>query len=137
MMLINKTLSRGLLTVAAMALVPHAASAWSPKLEVSDTTWVQLGYLHQFWYQSVDDGAGVVGDRDRSSEFFTRRSRVMLLGQATETVHFFLNYDAASVGFAVPAGPPRPGADRCDDRLPHLRRLQGDGRPPAGAVHHR
>jgi hypothetical protein len=95
-MLINKTLSRGLLTVAALALVPHAASAWSPKLEVSDTTWVQLGYLHQFWYQSVDDGAGVVGNRERSNEFFTRRSRVMLLGQATETVHFFLNYDAAA-----------------------------------------
>ncbi|MFU8820238.1 MAG: porin [Gammaproteobacteria bacterium] len=95
-MRINKSISSGLLTAVALALVPHAASAWSPKLEVSDTTWVQLGYLHQFWYQSVDDGAGVAGDRERSSEFFTRRNRVMLLGQATENVHFFLNYDAAA-----------------------------------------
>jgi len=96
MMQMKKSISSSLLTAVALALVPHAASAWSPKLEVSETTWVQLGYLHQFWYQSVDDGAGVAGDRSRSSEFFTRRNRVMLLGQATETVHFFLNYDAAS-----------------------------------------
>jgi len=95
-MRINKPLSSGLLAAAVMALVPHTASAWSPKLEVNENTWVQLGYLHQFWYQSVDDGAGVASDRSRSSEFFTRRNRVMLLGQATENVHFFLNYDAAS-----------------------------------------
>lgn len=95
-MRMNKPLSSGLLAAAALALVPMSASAWSPKLEVSDTTWVQLGYLHQFWYQSVDDGAAS-GD-DPSNEFFTRRSRVMLLGQATENVHFFLNYDAASAG---------------------------------------
>jgi hypothetical protein len=93
-MRINKPLSRGLMAAVAMALVPGAASAWSPKLEVSDTTWVQLGYLHQFWFQSVDDGAPSADDR--SYDFFTRRSRVMLLGQATENVHFFLNYDAAS-----------------------------------------
>jgi hypothetical protein len=95
MMRMNKPLSmRILLAAAALALVPMSASAWSPKLEVSDTTWVQLGYLHQFWYQSVDDGAAS-GD-DPSNEFFTRRSRVMLLGQATENIHFFLNYDAAA-----------------------------------------
>lgn len=89
-----KSISSGLLTAVALALVPHAASAWSPKLEVSETTWVQLGYLHQFWYESVDDGAGVAEDRSRSSDFFTRRNRVMLLGQATESIWFFLNYDA-------------------------------------------
>ena len=70
-MRMNKPLSSGLLAAAALALVPMSASAWSPKLEVSDTTWVQLGYLHQFWYQSVDDGAAS-GD-DPSNEFFTRR----------------------------------------------------------------
>jgi hypothetical protein len=93
-MRMTKSISSGLLTAVALALVPHAASAWTPKLEVSETTWVQLGYLHQFWYQSVDDGAAS-GD-DRSNEFFTRRNRVMLLGQATDTIHFFLNYDAAA-----------------------------------------
>ena len=95
-MRIKKSVSSSVLAAAVLALTPHAASAWSPKLEVSDTTWVQLGYLHQFWYQSVDDAAGAEGDPSRSSEFFTRRNRVMLLGQATENVHFFLNYDAAS-----------------------------------------
>jgi hypothetical protein len=103
MMRIKKTITSGLLTAAALALVPHAASAWSPKLEVSETTWVQLGYLHQFWWEVVDDGAGVEGDRDWSSDFFTRRSRVMLLGQATDQIHFFLNYDA-------PAGAATAGA---------------------------
>ena len=93
-MRLNKPLSSGLLAAAALALVPMSASAWSPKLEVSETTWVQLGYLHQFWYQSVDDGAA--SGSDPSNEFFTRRSRVMLLGQATENIHFFLNYDAAA-----------------------------------------
>jgi hypothetical protein len=98
-MRMNKPLSSGLLAAAALALVPMSASAWSPKLEVSDTTWVQLGYLHQFWYQSVDDGAAS-GD-DPSNEFFTRRSRVMLLGQATENIYFFLNYDAANSSAAT------------------------------------
>ena len=93
-MRINKPLSSGLLAAAALALVPQAASAWSPKLEVSETTWVQLGYLHQFWYQSVDDGAA--SGSDRSNDFFTRRNRVMLLGQATDKIFFFVNYDAAS-----------------------------------------
>jgi hypothetical protein len=98
-MRMRKAMSSGLLAAAALALAPHTASAWSPKLEVSDTTWVQLGYLHQFWYQSVDDGAA--SGNDPSNEFFTRRSRVMLLGQATENVHFFLNYDAANSSAAT------------------------------------
>jgi hypothetical protein len=93
-MRLNKPVSSGLLAAAMLALVPHTASAWSPKLEVSDTTWVQLGYLHQFWYESVDDGAPSADSR--SNDFFTRRNRVMLLGQATDQIHFFLNYDAAS-----------------------------------------
>jgi hypothetical protein len=97
-MRINKTITSGLMTAVALALVPHAASAWSPKLEVSETTWVQLGYLHQFWFESVDDGAAT--QDDRTNDFFTRRNRVMLLGQAAEKVHFFLNYDAASGGAA-------------------------------------
>ncbi|MFU8894745.1 MAG: porin [Gammaproteobacteria bacterium] len=92
-MRMNKTLSSGLLAAAALALAPQAASAWSPKLEVSDTAWVQMGYLHQFWYQSIDDGTA---DGSRSDDFFTRRNRFMLLGQAADNVHFFLNYDAAS-----------------------------------------
>ena len=92
-MRMNKTLSSGLLAAAALALAPQAASAWSPKLEVSDTAWVQLGYLHQFWYQSIDNGTA---DGSRSNDFFTRRNRIMLLGQGAENVHFFVNYDAAS-----------------------------------------
>jgi len=91
-MRLNKPLSSGLLAAAVLAMVPHTASAWSPKLEVNENAWVQLGYLHQFWYESVDDkNAG-----DRSNDFFTRRNRIMLLGQAAEKVHFFVNYDAAS-----------------------------------------
>jgi hypothetical protein len=93
-MRIKKSITSGLLTAVALALVPHAASAWSPKLEIDENTWVQLGYLHQFWFQSVDDGAAT--GSDRTSDFFTRRNRVMLLGQATESIHFFLNYDAAA-----------------------------------------
>jgi hypothetical protein len=91
-MRINKPLSSGLLAAAVMALVPHTASAWSPKLEVNENTWVQLGYLHQFWYEQIEDSkAG-----SNSNDFFTRRNRIMLLGQAAEQVHFFVNYDAAS-----------------------------------------
>lgn len=94
-MRIKKCLSSSLVAAGVLALTPLVASAWTPKLG-DDTTNVQLGYLHHFWYQSVDDAAGVPGDRTRSSDFFTRRSRVMLLGQVTESIHFFLNYDAAS-----------------------------------------
>lgn len=89
-MRMNKAISSGLLAAAALALAPHTASAWSPKLEVNEHTWVQLGYLHQFWYETVEDAkAG-----DASNDFFTRRNRIMLLGQAAEQVHFFVNYDA-------------------------------------------
>lgn len=101
-MRMNKSLSSSLVAAAVLALAPQVASAWSPKLEVSETTWVQLGYLHQFWYESVEDKN--VGSR--SSDFFTRRSRVMLLGQATETIHFFLNYDAAAGAATESAGSP-------------------------------
>lgn len=94
-MRMKKTLSGGLLAAVALALTPHAASAWSPKLEVNENTWVQLGYLHQFWYQTVEDAAA---DGSNTNDFFTRRNRVMLLGQAAEKVHFFLNYDAPSSG---------------------------------------
>jgi hypothetical protein len=81
-----------MLAAAVLAMAPHTASAWSPKLEVNETAWVQLGYLHQFWFESVDGAA----DGDWSSDFFTRRNRIMLLGQAADKVHFFVNYDAAS-----------------------------------------
>ena len=94
-MQIKKSVYSGLLAAAVLAMVPHTASAWSPKLEVSDSTWVQLGYLHQFWYESVDEGAA---DGSRSNDFFTRRNRIMLLGQATDDVFFFVNYDAAAGG---------------------------------------
>ena len=90
-MRMKKIATSGLLAAAAMALVPVTASAWSPKLEVNDNAWVQLGYLHQFWYESVDEGTA---DGSRSSDFFTRRNRIMLLGQAAEKVYFFVNYDA-------------------------------------------
>jgi hypothetical protein len=92
-MRINKSVSKGLITAAALALMPHAASAWSPKLEVNENTWVQLGYLHQFWFESVEDKTA---DGSDSRDFFTRRNRFMLLGQGAENIHFFLNYDAAS-----------------------------------------
>ena len=92
-MRMKKIASGGLLAAAALALVPVTASAWSPKLEVNENAWVQLGYLHQFWYESVDEGAA---DGSRSGDFFTRRNRIMLLGQAAEKVFFFVNYDAAS-----------------------------------------
>jgi hypothetical protein len=101
----KKLATSGLLAAAAMALVPVTASAWSPKLEVNDNAWVQLGYLHQFWYESVDEGTA---DGSRSSDFFTRRNRIMLLGQAAEKVFFFVNYDAPS------------GNARGDRRTPEL-----------------
>lgn len=94
-MRLKKLATSGLLAAAAMALVPVTASAWSPKLEVNENAWVQLGYLHQYWYESVDEGTA---DGSRSSDFFTRRNRIMLLGQAAEKVFFFVNYDAAAGG---------------------------------------
>jgi hypothetical protein len=92
-MRMRKAMSSGLLVAAALALAPHTASAWSPKLEVNENTWVQLGYLHQFWYETIEDRTA---DGSNSNDFFTRRNRVMLLGQAAENIHFFLNYDAPS-----------------------------------------
>lgn len=91
-MRIKQSISSGLLATAMLALMPSAASAWSPKLEVNENTWVQLGYLHQFWFETIQDSKG----GDNSNDFFTRRNRIMLLGQAAEKVHFFVNYDAAA-----------------------------------------
>lgn len=87
---------RGLAAVLPAALVAGwtaEAGAWSPRLEVEDDLWLQVGYLHQFWAQAdVEDGP--------YNDFFTRRNRLLLQGQVHESVEFLVNYDAQGAEFS-------------------------------------
>jgi hypothetical protein len=72
------------------------ALAWSPKLEIDEHTWIQLGFLGQFQFEFREDAAGE-GDK-WSKEFFTRRARIMGTGSVHERVQFFFDAMASNVG---------------------------------------
>lgn len=82
----------------ALLVTPHA-EAWSPKLEVDEDTWIQLGFLGQFRYEAAENRAGTDSDY-WSSQFFTRRARVMGLGSVHENVRFFFSTDVPNTGLA-------------------------------------
>lgn len=91
----TKFLSAAVLTALLLA---SPAQAWSPKLSVDDDTWIQLGLLGQFRYESGQDPPGA-GER-WSHEFYTRRFRIMGLGSVHPKVRFFFSTDVPTTGRA-------------------------------------
>jgi len=80
--------------VFAVAVILAACSAYAgPKWEINSDSncWMQLGVLGQPQFLYTDKGT----DKE---DFFLRRGRIMLTGQAMDGVMFFVETDAANAG---------------------------------------
>ncbi len=77
--------------------ITTSAMAWSPKLQVDEDTWIQLGFLGQVQFEAIEDAAGTDNDK-WSSDFFTRRARILAMGSVHENVKFFFDTDVSNAG---------------------------------------
>jgi hypothetical protein len=80
----------------SVALSAGSALAWTPKLEVNEDVWMQLGFLGQIQFEAVEDGSGN-GDK-WSNDFFARRARIMGMGSVHKNVKFFFDTDVPNAG---------------------------------------
>jgi len=79
----------------ALALAAPAL-AWSPKMEVKEDVWMQVGFLGQGWFEAVQDNAG---DNDEwSKDFYFRRARILGMGSVHKNVKFFFDTDVPNSG---------------------------------------
>ncbi len=82
--------------VLAVVLCAGSALAWSPKLEVKEDVWMQIGFLGQMWFEAVQDNAG---DNDEwSKDFYFRRARILGQGSVHKNVKFFFDTDVPNSG---------------------------------------
>ena len=79
------------IALGLILLVTGAAAG--PKWEFGDDSWMKLSFLGQVHYASVDDA---VQDQD----FFLRRGRIILAGQITDGIKFFVETDNDNAGKA-------------------------------------
>lgn len=82
------TVASGILAAAILAAGPAAAG---PKWQIDTQSWMQASVLIQPHYSFVDGAA----DED---DFYLRRGRLILQGQAMEGVKFFLETDNDNAG---------------------------------------
>jgi hypothetical protein len=79
-----------------VALSAGSALAWTPKLEVNEDVWMQLGFLGQMWVETVEDNAG---ESDKwSKDFYFRRARILGMGSVHKNVKFFFDTDVPNSG---------------------------------------
>ena len=94
---------RGRFLIAPIAVcflcTASPAQAWSPRLEVDDDVWLQLGFLGQWRFESARGLAGVEND-SWTREFFIRRSRVLVMGSLHPKTRFFAATDVPDTGRA-------------------------------------
>ena len=83
--------------VAAVLFFGSPALAWSPKLEVDENAWMQIGFLGQLQFETVENAAGTDNNK-WSSEFFVRRARILAQGSVHEKVKFFFDTDLPNSG---------------------------------------
>jgi hypothetical protein len=79
----------------ALALAAPAL-AWSPKMEVKEDVWMQVGFLGQAWFEAVEDGAGT--NDEWSKDFYFRRARILGMGSVHKNVKFFFDTDVPNSG---------------------------------------
>jgi hypothetical protein len=80
----------------AVVLSAGSALAWSPKLEVNEDVWMQVGFLGQMQFEAAEDGSSS-GDK-WSNEFFARRVRILGQGSVHKNVKFFFDTDVPNAG---------------------------------------
>jgi hypothetical protein len=85
------------LIVATLLWCVSPAMAWGPRLSVDEETWIEFGFLAQMQFESIEDAAGV-NNNEWSSEFFTRRARIMAQGSVHEMVKFVFTTDVPNAG---------------------------------------
>jgi hypothetical protein len=73
------------------------AAAQSPRLTVDEDTWLQLRFIAQLQVEAVENAAGIAGDK-WSTDFFTRRARIMGSGSVHSKVKFFFSTDVPNTG---------------------------------------
>jgi hypothetical protein len=84
------------IVMLSVALSAGSALAWTPKLEVNEDVWMQLGFLGQGWFEAVEDNAG---DNDEwSKDFYFRRFRILGQGSVHKNVKFFFDTDVPNSG---------------------------------------
>ncbi len=74
-----------------------SALAWGPRMSVDEDTWLELGFLGQVQFESIENQAGLNNNR-WSSELFTRRARIMGQGSVHEMVKFIFTTDVPNTG---------------------------------------
>ena len=84
-----------LCAAAAFAILGAARPAEAVKLEVAPDYFVKLHYLMQPYVQFTNNPNGAV---DLESDFFLRRSRIILSGQVSRWVKFFMETDSPNWG---------------------------------------
>ncbi len=84
------------IVMLAVVLSAGSALAWSPKLEVNEDVWMQIGFLGQIQFEAVEDGSG---NNDKwSNDFFARRARILAQGSVHKNVKFFFDTDVPNAG---------------------------------------
>jgi len=94
-MSLQRSLTVSFLAAAlALAALPGSARA-AVDLKVSDDYFVKLGFLTQPWVQLTSDPSSKT---DLASDFYIRRTRVILSGQVSKWVSFFMETDIPDWG---------------------------------------
>lgn len=97
-MSIRRTLRTFIRTVlagaVALAVLPTTASA-GVELKAADDYFVKLGFLTQPWVQLTSDPTS---STDLASDFYVRRTRLILSGQVSKWVSFFFETDIPDWG---------------------------------------
>lgn len=86
----------GIVMMALVLGTGFSALAWSPKMEVNEDVWMQVGFLGQMQFEMVEDGTGS-GDK-WTNDFFARRARIMGMGSVHKNVKFFFDTDVPNAG---------------------------------------
>lgn len=84
----------GLIALVAAGLLARPAQA--VKVQVGEDSFAEVRLLAQAWAQGREDGAA--DGRSTGVDFYLRRARLMLFGNVTKDISFFIETDAPNFG---------------------------------------
>ena len=86
----------GIVVMSLVLGTAFQALAWSPKLEVSEDVWMQVGFMGQIQFEAIEKGSG--NNKRWSNDFFARRARILGMGSVHKNVKFFFDTDVPNAG---------------------------------------